>query len=569
MYIEEVVLEGFKSYAQRTVIAGWDPKFNAITGLNGSGKSNILDAICFVLGIENLRQVRATNLQDLIYKRGQGGVTKASVTLVFNNGNAEASPVGYADVPRIAVCRQILQGGKMTRYLVNGHQVPQKNVDTLFQSVQLNVNNPHFLIMQGQITKVLNMRPPEILAMLEEAAGTRMFEERRQKASTTIEKKNGKITEVRALLHEVIEPKLGKLRGERSDFLEFKRAESSLGDTERFLAAADFCLAQQSLARVQEKRAGAGQRLGQLDREIGAASAALDALFQEISRLEEQKLWEAQRTCTAPTTSSGSTTRDHLERDAREASNTAARLDALLGSKKAAFEQLQRRIDALRGEAKTLSRDISESASTRQTLQASLAPLQSQHSAALADLNQGEALLRSLDTGIATSQEGCGGGSSSGYAGLVRFLADQLAASQAEAGKTEMRLDEVCLEISQDLQPEESRAEAAMAEKRREIADFEVRIAAIQTELCRSRTPPAFDDPRALQHERKHTAALLDRLEDSGRRLRAGLSAQCLDEEISRMDGIYGVVASLVRVEKAHFSNALEIAAGGRLFNVP
>lgn len=59
MYIEEIILEGFKSYATRTVISGWDPEFNAITGLNGTGKSNILDAICFVLGIDNLRQVSA------------------------------------------------------------------------------------------------------------------------------------------------------------------------------------------------------------------------------------------------------------------------------------------------------------------------------------------------------------------------------------------------------------------------------------------------------------------------------------------------------------------------------
>ena len=57
MYIEEVILDGFKSYAQRTVISGFDREFNAITGLNGSGKSNILDAICFLLGISNLSQV--------------------------------------------------------------------------------------------------------------------------------------------------------------------------------------------------------------------------------------------------------------------------------------------------------------------------------------------------------------------------------------------------------------------------------------------------------------------------------------------------------------------------------
>lgn len=57
MFIKSIVLDGFKSYAQRTEITGFDALFNAITGLNGSGKSNILDSICFVLGISNLHHV--------------------------------------------------------------------------------------------------------------------------------------------------------------------------------------------------------------------------------------------------------------------------------------------------------------------------------------------------------------------------------------------------------------------------------------------------------------------------------------------------------------------------------
>jgi structural maintenance of chromosome 2 len=64
------------------------------SGLNGSGKSNILDAICFVLGISNLTQVRVGNLSELVYKQGQAGVTKASVTIVFNNEDKQNSPVG-------------------------------------------------------------------------------------------------------------------------------------------------------------------------------------------------------------------------------------------------------------------------------------------------------------------------------------------------------------------------------------------------------------------------------------------------------------------------------------------
>ena len=63
MKVIEIVIDGFKSYAVRTVISGWDESFNSITGLNGSGKSNILDAICFVLGITSMSTVRAQNIQ--------------------------------------------------------------------------------------------------------------------------------------------------------------------------------------------------------------------------------------------------------------------------------------------------------------------------------------------------------------------------------------------------------------------------------------------------------------------------------------------------------------------------
>lgn len=108
MHIKEICLEGFKSYATRTVVPGFDPYFNAITGLNGSGKSNILDSICFVLGITNLQQVRASNLQELVYKQGQAGITKATVSVVFDNSDRTRSPLGYEDSPEITVTRQVL-----------------------------------------------------------------------------------------------------------------------------------------------------------------------------------------------------------------------------------------------------------------------------------------------------------------------------------------------------------------------------------------------------------------------------------------------------------------------------
>ena len=74
--------------------------------------------------------------------------------------------------------------------------VVRSRVQNLFHSVQLNVNNTHFLIMQGRITKVLNMKPAEILGMLEEAAGTRMYETKKDGALRTLDKKQLKVAEI-------------------------------------------------------------------------------------------------------------------------------------------------------------------------------------------------------------------------------------------------------------------------------------------------------------------------------------------------------------------------------------
>ena len=87
------------------------------------------------------------NLQELVYKQGQAGITKASVTLVFNNEDASRSPIGYEEYDKITISRQVVLGGR-NKYLIQGHSAQVNQVQNLFHSVQLNVNNPHFLIMQ-------------------------------------------------------------------------------------------------------------------------------------------------------------------------------------------------------------------------------------------------------------------------------------------------------------------------------------------------------------------------------------------------------------------------------------
>lgn len=280
MYIEEVIIDGFKSYSTRVTVGPFDRQFNAITGLNGSGKSNILDSICFVLGISNLTQVRVGNLSELVYKQGQAGVTKASVTVVFNNEDKQASPVGYEMHDKIIITRQIVIGGR-NRYLLNSHNVQQNQIQNLFHSVSLNVNNPHFLIMQGRITKVINMKPQETLSMIEEAAGTRMYENKKAGALKTLEKKQNKVDEINRLLSEEITPTLEKLQKERSNYMLWVSNNNEMERLERFVVAYEYV---QFKNRLENKN----QQLEEMEETLGQLVSAVKALIERDAAINKE-----------------------------------------------------------------------------------------------------------------------------------------------------------------------------------------------------------------------------------------------------------------------------------------
>uniref|UniRef100_A0A3B0MVV8 Structural maintenance of chromosomes protein n=1 Tax=Theileria annulata TaxID=5874 RepID=A0A3B0MVV8_THEAN len=218
MYIEYVILDGFKSYSTRTVIGPLDPHFNAVTGLNGSGKSNVLDSLCFVFGITDLSLVRANKLDELIYKQGQAGITRATVTIIINNTNPMPSLMHpYRNMKEITITRQIALGGK-NKYFINNHPVTAKNIFDFYDTASMNVNNARFLIMQGRVTKVVNMRPRELLDLIEEASGTRVYENKKTVALRLIKRKDEKMEEIRRIISDDIAPMMEKLKSDKEDF---------------------------------------------------------------------------------------------------------------------------------------------------------------------------------------------------------------------------------------------------------------------------------------------------------------------------------------------------------------
>lgn len=287
MYIKSIVLDGFKSYGTRTEIVGFDQLFNAITGLNGSGKSNILDAICFVLGLSNMSLARCTTLRELIYKNGQAGVHKAIVTITFDNSNQDNSPVGYEHHKEIVIRREVHLNSR-TKYYVCGQSASNSQVSDLFHSVHLNISNPHFLIMQGRITKVLNMKPPEILSMVEEATGVSMYESKKKSTQSMIEKKDQAIRFIDSLINETILPKLEQLRKEHANLIDYQNLLGELEILSKHLIGWQFLQNQKKADKALDKTAKCKDVIENFESTIKELENKRSDITSQINKLEQK-----------------------------------------------------------------------------------------------------------------------------------------------------------------------------------------------------------------------------------------------------------------------------------------
>ncbi|MBA0825106.1 hypothetical protein Goarm_021718, partial [Gossypium armourianum] len=550
MYIKEICLEGFKSYATRTVVPGFDPFFNAITGLNGSGKSNILDSICFVLGITNLQQVRAANLQELVYKQGQAGITKATVSIIFDNSDRSRSPLGYADHSEITVTRQIVVGGR-NKYLINGKLAQPSQVQNLFHSVQLNVNNPHFLIMQGRITKVLNMKPPEILSMLEEAAGTRMYETKKEFALKTLEKKQSKVDEINKLLDQEILPALEKLRKERMQYMQWANGNAELDRLKRFCVAYEYVQAETIRDSAVGEVGRVKAKITEIDNDAERTKVEIQDMETNISKLTAQK--EA--------TMGG------------EVKTLSDEVDSLSKSLVQEVSVLESKEDTLKGEKENAEKIIHNIEDLKQSIEGKAIALQKSEQEA-ADLNKSfEDLSKSLED-LEKEHQAVLAGKSSGNE--EKCLEDQLGDAKVAVGTAETELKQLKTKISH--------CEKELGEKTRQLKSKRAEAVDVENELNSRRKglekveielenlPYKEGQMEALQKDRASELELIQKLKDEVR----DHSAQLANVQFNYRDPVKnfdrtkvkGVVAKLIKVKDSSAMTALEVTAGGKLFNV-
>ncbi|EHY64490.1 structural maintenance of chromosome 2 [Nematocida ausubeli] len=304
MFLESIEAEGFKSYGAHTVISPIDKSFTAITGLNGTGKSNILDAICFVLGVDTPRLLRSASIKDLIFKQAKRTSGSAKVSLIFNNKEKEKGPMGYAEIDIIKLTRIITEDGK-TKYLLNDHNVSTKTVTRLLQCVGLSSSKagynpngvrvekqaPYFIVMQGRVSRILSMKSAQFLTLLEECAGTSVYRTEKYKASSTLEKKEKKLLETKETLSKTIFPFLERLRRERDEYYAHKEATEKRQILQDTLVRCKEAIQYKEAESAIEERERIIVRLSEIEREIEEKTKEIvdvDVVDVDIASIQER-----------------------------------------------------------------------------------------------------------------------------------------------------------------------------------------------------------------------------------------------------------------------------------------
>jgi structural maintenance of chromosome 2 len=181
-------------------------------------------------------------------------VTKANVTINFDNTDKDRSPEQYLRYDNISVRREIRFDGT-SKYTVNGTKCNQDRVKQLFMLVGLNVNNASFIIMQGHITKVVNMKPKDTLRQIEEAAHISMYETHKQKALALVAKKDSKLEEIRKIIDLEIDPKIEQLKVDREEYYLWKQSYDEMQEIEKEIAVYRYKESKQSLETDGNKEA--------------------------------------------------------------------------------------------------------------------------------------------------------------------------------------------------------------------------------------------------------------------------------------------------------------------------
>jgi Chromosome segregation ATPases len=184
MRLKSIKLAGFKSFVDPTTV-NFPSNLSAVVGPNGCGKSNVIDAVRWVMGESSAKHLRGESMTDVIFN-GSGGrkpVGQASIELLFDNSSGSLGGE-YARYNEIAIRRKVTRDGTSNYYL-NGQKCRRRDITDIFLGTGLGPRS-YAIIEQGMISRLIEAKPDELRVYIEEAAGISKYKERRRDTENRI-----------------------------------------------------------------------------------------------------------------------------------------------------------------------------------------------------------------------------------------------------------------------------------------------------------------------------------------------------------------------------------------------
>ncbi|MGA7764488.1 MAG: AAA family ATPase, partial [Candidatus Binataceae bacterium] len=290
MRLKSLDLVGFKSFLEPTSV-GFAPGITAVVGPNGCGKSNVVDAIRWVLGEQAATRLRGKSAEDLIYAGNDSNPAAgmAEVSLLLEADDNCALPEPYIGLSEVCVTRRVYRSGE-SEYLINKIPCRLKDITEFFMAAQIH-SRGYALIEQGRIEEIIQSKPAELRGMIEEAAGLSLFKGRREMSERKLDRVRENLARVDDVVAE-IERQLAFARRQAKKAEAYKAIRVELAELERLTAARrlleERARLEQSRARSEEldaHRESTREALAELQSRTDAAAARLTAERDRLTAL--------------------------------------------------------------------------------------------------------------------------------------------------------------------------------------------------------------------------------------------------------------------------------------------
>lgn len=275
MYLKSIEVHGFKSFANKIVFKFHDG-ITAIVGPNGSGKSNVADAVRWVLGEQSAKQLRGSKMEDVIFAGTQlrKPMGYAYVAITLDNSDHKL-PIDYEE---ITVARRVYRSGE-SEYLINGSICRLRDVQELFLDTGIGKEG-YSIIGQGQIDKILSGKPEERRELFDEAAGIVKYKKRKAAAEKELAEEQLNLSRITDILSE-IEKQVGPLQKQSEIAKEYLRLKDALKRLEINLFLLDYDRSELTKEDLERK-------ISIVSEDISATKEQYDSTKVEYERLELQ-----------------------------------------------------------------------------------------------------------------------------------------------------------------------------------------------------------------------------------------------------------------------------------------